>query len=74
MAVRSIIEKNLSTIILRDWTSKISEKDKEVEESNQFLSLLKLPLEQRRILENDLADVRCGSSVASGYTVSRERE
>ena len=68
MAVRSIIEKNLSTIILRDWTSKISEKGKKVEESNQFLSLLKLLLEQRRILENDLADVRCGGSVTSAQT------
>lgn len=68
MAVRSVIEKNLSTIILRDWTSKISEKGKKVEESNQFLSLLKLLLEQRRILENDLADVRCGSSVTSAQT------
>ena len=68
MAVRSVIEKNLSTIILRDWTSKISEKGKKVEESNQFLSLLKLLLEQRRILENDLADVRYGSSVTSAQT------
>lgn len=72
--VISIIEENFPETIRLIEAQKINEEGSKVNESNNFFSFQKVLLEQKQILWYDLADVRCGSSVASGYTVPRERE
>ena len=72
--VLSIIKKKLPKAISRDWSKKINEDGRKMEELNKSPSLLKFLLKQKKILKHDSVDIRCGNSVALGQTPHQEKE
>ena len=72
--VLSIIKKKLPKAISRDWSKKINEDGRKMEELNKSPSLLKFLLKQKKILKYDSVDIRCGNSVALGQKPHQEKE
>ena len=62
----SMIEEKLSRDVRQEWSNEVNRADTKVDNLNNFPSLLKFFLEQKRIIEYGSADLCCSGSSAHG--------
>ena len=62
----SMIEEKLSRDVRQEWSNEVNHADTKVDNLNNFPSLLKFFLEQKRIIEYESADLCCSGSSAHG--------